>query len=88
MTHFSFVFLQPDPDGSISEGYSGKDVLEANIRQLCFARISAKSGSPWLWWGFAEGLYEECSFKDGKFSQNCAEQVQCNSLDLVHIAFI
>eukprot|EP00967_Tisochrysis_lutea_P060186 scaffold76923_cov22-Tisochrysis_lutea.AAC.1 len=41
---------QPDPDGSLAEGYSGKDVLDFNIRQLCFARVSAKAGQPWLWW--------------------------------------
>ena len=67
--------MQPDPDGSITEGYSGKDVLEYNIRQLCFSRVASKSGTPWLWWDYADALFERCSIKSGAFTQECAEEV-------------
>eukprot|EP00983_Pelagomonas_calceolata_P069168 1150277-Pelagomonas_calceolata.AAC.2 len=65
---------QPDPDGSLAEGYSGKDVLDFNIRQLCFARVSAKAGQPWLWWGYAESLFNDCSTKQGRFTPACARE--------------
>ena len=69
------LHMQPDPDGSITEGYSGKDVLEYNIRQLCFSRVASKSGTPWLWWDYADALFERCSIKSGAFTQECAEEV-------------
>ncbi|KAF5831677.1 hypothetical protein DUNSADRAFT_12731 [Dunaliella salina] len=67
-------YCAPDPDGSLAEGYSGKDVLDFNIRQLCFARLSAKDGQPWLWWDYAESLFINCPTKQGKFTPECARE--------------
>lgn len=71
----AFARMQPDPDGNLTKGYTGADVLDINIRTLCYFRVAARAGQPWLWWTFAYDLYKHCGTSRSRFTPDCAEKV-------------
>ena len=45
-------YCEQDPDADLSAGYSGRDVLLQNLRQLCvfeWANGTAAPRRPWIW---------------------------------------
>eukprot|EP00199_Chlamydomonas_sp_CCMP681_P001122 CAMPEP_0119103792 /NCGR_PEP_ID=MMETSP1180-20130426/2167_1 /TAXON_ID=3052 ORGANISM="Chlamydomonas cf sp, Strain CCMP681" /NCGR_SAMPLE_ID=MMETSP1180 /ASSEMBLY_ACC=CAM_ASM_000741 /LENGTH=797 /DNA_ID=CAMNT_0007088383 /DNA_START=241 /DNA_END=2634 /DNA_ORIENTATION=+ len=69
------TYCVPDPDGSLEQGYSGKDVLAMNVRSMCFAKIAREASKSWLWWDFADQLSINCSSQASMFDSACAQQV-------------
>ncbi len=69
------VPLQPDPDGKQTEGYSGVQVLQLNVRHMCYYRLAREAGSPWLWWDFADLFKQKCKSSTNNFTIECAQQV-------------
>eukprot|EP00887_Chlorella_sp_A99_P001340 scaffold14.g1340.t1 len=74
-------YCSPDPDGNLKEGYSGADVVQENLRQLCVFKLANDSGKPWLWWDYVTRFGEQCDMDSKKYGQECAEHVfgQINS---------
>ena len=68
-------YCAPDPDGSIKEGYSGAQVVEENLRQLCVFQAANASGRPWLWWDYSWRFAERCAMDAQAYGQPCSEQV-------------
>lgn len=68
-------YCTPDPDGDLGEGYSGKDIVQENIRQLCIFKLANDSNKPWVWWDYVTKFGEQCKMKDNKYNEECAEQV-------------
>lgn len=68
-------YCAPDPDGSIAEGYSGAEVVQENLRQLCVFKAANATGKPWLWWDYATRFAEECTMDSEAYGQACAEKV-------------
>mmetsp|Transcript_29301 Transcript_29301/g.64826 ORF Transcript_29301/g.64826 Transcript_29301/m.64826 type:complete len:785 (+) Transcript_29301:192-2546(+) len=69
------TYCMLDPDGDVSKGYSGLDVLQVNVRQLCFFQVANASGRPELWWDYADAYAANCTMKDKKYGEDCAVQV-------------
>ncbi len=63
---------QPDPDGSLIEGYAGQDVLMMNLRSLCFSRVATKAGKPAMWWDYADKLGSTCTSTTKQYTTDCA----------------
>jgi len=68
-------YCAPDPDGSIAEGYSGAEVVQENLRQLCVFKAANATGKPWLWWDYATKFAEQCTMDSKAYGQECAEKV-------------
>lgn len=68
-------YCAPDPDGSIEEGYSGAEVVQENLRQLCVFKAANASGKPWLWWDYVTRFAESCAMDTKMYGQECAEEV-------------
>lgn len=68
-------YCQLDPDGDLTSGYSGRDVVLENLRSLCVHKVATSNGSPWLWWQFATKVGAVCSLKTGAYNPACAEGV-------------
>ena len=68
-------YCAPDPDGSIKEGYSGAEVVQENLRQLCLHKLANGSGRPWLWWDYVTLFAEKCTMDSKEYGQTCAESV-------------
>jgi hypothetical protein len=68
-------YCTPDPDGDLDKGYSGADIVQENLRQLCVFRLANESGKPWLWWDYIVRFGEECSMHDRTYNQDCAEKI-------------
>ena len=68
-------YCTPDPDGSFTSGYNGKDVVVENQRQLCVYRQATKASKPWLWWDYTDLFGDECSMLNNTYDETCAERV-------------
>lgn len=68
-------YCAPDPEGDLTIGYEGKNVVMENLRQACFFRVVNESGKPWLWWDYASDFAIRCSMKENKYNKACADQV-------------
>lgn len=56
-------------------GYSGSDIVQENLRQLCVFHLANASGEPWRWWQYVTKFADECKMSDNKYTESCAEQV-------------
>lgn len=68
-------YCTPDPDGDLTKGYSGRDIVQENLRQLCVFQLANATGKSWLWWDYNTAFGEKCSMKDKNYNQECAEKV-------------
>ncbi|KAK9795904.1 hypothetical protein WJX73_006236 [Symbiochloris irregularis] len=68
-------YCSPDPDGDLHDGYTGKEVVQENLRQLCVYKLGNDSGRPWVWWEYVTKFAVQCSMDSSLYSQECAEQV-------------
>jgi hypothetical protein len=68
-------YCTPDPDGDLMDGYSGADIVQENLRQLCVFHLANASGEPWRWWQYVTKFADECKMSDNKYTEACAEQV-------------
>lgn len=68
-------YCAPDPEGDLSKGYEGKEVVVQNLREACFFKVVNESGKPWLWWDFVSDFITRCPMKDKKFNGDCAARV-------------
>jgi len=68
-------YCTPDPDGDLAKGYSGRDIVQENLRQLCVFRLANDTGKPWLWWDYITRFGAECSMHDNKYNEQCAEKI-------------
>lgn len=68
-------YCAPDPDGSIQEGYSGSEVVQENLRQLCVFELGNASGRPWVWWDYVTRFAARCSMDTEAYGEKCAEEV-------------
>ena len=68
-------YCQLDPDGDLSSGYSGKDVVLENLRSLCVSKEATSAGKSWLWWQFITQIGTSCSLKKSTYSPTCADAV-------------
>ena len=68
-------YCAPDPDGSIKEGYSGGEVVQENLRQLCVFKIANATGRPWLWWDYVTLFADKCTMSSQDYGEKCAEEV-------------
>ncbi|CAI0423774.1 unnamed protein product [Linum tenue] len=79
-------YCAPDPEQDFSRGYDGKDVVEQNLRQVCFHKVANESGKPWLWWDYVTDFAIRCPMKEKKYTKECAEHViQSLGVDLKKI---
>jgi PA domain len=68
-------YCAPDPDGSIKEGYSGAEVVQENLRQLCLYKLANATGKPYLWWDYVTLFADKCTMDSKAYGQTCAEEV-------------
>jgi hypothetical protein len=64
-------YCAPDPDGSIAEGYSGAEVVQENLRQLCVFKL-ANATTPsrsHLWWRYTTLFAERCTMDSKAYGQ-------------------
>ncbi|KAG2487035.1 hypothetical protein HYH03_014281 [Edaphochlamys debaryana] len=69
------TYCVPDPDDDTSKGYSGKDVLLMNMRQLCFHRLAKAAGNGSLWWDYAVQFASNCTMASQNYTLDCAVKV-------------
>jgi len=60
-------------------GYSGSDVVEENIRQLCLFKELQKKNETGRWWTYATRHANECAMTKGAFDRSCAEGIMAGS---------
>jgi len=53
-------YCATDPDGSISDGISGLDVVQENLRQMCLFRHLNDTGRGQLWWDYVSQFITDC----------------------------
>lgn len=68
-------YCAPDPDGSIEEGYTGAEVVQENLRQLCVFKLGNETQQPWIWWEYVTKFGEECTMAASQYNKECAERV-------------
>ncbi|MEW5305678.1 MAG: hypothetical protein WDW36_008204 [Sanguina aurantia] len=71
-------YCSPDPDldpAAISTGYSGKDVVLMNMRQLCIHKLATKAGRPGLWWDYVTQVGELCPMATNNYTAECSDRV-------------
>ncbi|XP_042028630.1 vacuolar-sorting receptor 6-like isoform X2 [Salvia splendens] len=68
-------YCAPDPELDFSSGYSGKDVVLENLRQLCVHRVANQTNRSWIWWDYVSDFHIRCSMKHNRYSKDCAEEV-------------
>ncbi|KAL0740498.1 hypothetical protein Bca4012_082011 [Brassica carinata] len=68
-------YCAPDPELDYEDGYSGKDVVYENLRQLCVHKVAKEKNSSWVWWDYVTDFNIRCSMKEKKYSKECAETV-------------
>ncbi|GER44296.1 vacuolar sorting receptor family protein [Striga asiatica] len=71
----TLTYCSPDPEQDFSRGYDGKDVVEQNLRQACFFKVTNESGKPWLWWDYVTDFSIRCPVKDNTYTEECANEV-------------
>lgn len=68
-------YCAPDPDGSLQEGYSGAEVVQENLRQLCVFKLASEQGKPYIWWDYTTKFSQKCTMSKQDYGQRCAEEV-------------
>mmetsp|Transcript_31740 Transcript_31740/g.53324 ORF Transcript_31740/g.53324 Transcript_31740/m.53324 type:complete len:713 (-) Transcript_31740:456-2594(-) len=68
-------YCSTDPEDDLDVGYTGRDVVLENLRQLCVFQTSNKTGSPFLWWDYVNKFSESCKMSEQQFNKACAERV-------------
>lgn len=72
-------YCSTDPEDDLDRGYSGRDVVLENLRQLCVFQAANRTGRPLLWWDYVSKLTDQCKMADNKFpterDAECAEAV-------------
>ncbi|XP_047956553.1 vacuolar-sorting receptor 6-like [Salvia hispanica] len=68
-------YCAPDPELDFSSGYSGKDVVLENLRQLCVHRVANQTNRSWIWWDYVSDFHIRCSMKHNRYSKDCAQEV-------------
>ncbi|KAL4443975.1 hypothetical protein ABPG75_011712 [Micractinium tetrahymenae] len=68
-------YCSPDPDGNLTAGYEGRDVVQENLRQLCVFQLAKDAGRPYLWWDYVTLFGEKCDMDSKKYGHDCAMQV-------------
>lgn len=68
-------YCSPDPDGNLTAGYSGSDVVQENLRQLCVFKLSSEAGRAYLWWDYVTLFGEQCDMESGQYGEECALKV-------------
>ena len=53
-------YCATDPDGDVTKGLDGADVVAENLRQLCAFRIATQQGAQHKWWAYVELHQREC----------------------------
>jgi hypothetical protein len=53
-------YCATDPDGDVTKGLDGADVVAENLRQLCAFRIATQQGAQQKWWAYVELHQTEC----------------------------
>lgn len=56
-------------------GYSGKDTVEENLRQLCIFNELKSTNLTSEWWTYATRHFSECKMTAGTFNRVCAEEI-------------
>ncbi|KXZ50058.1 hypothetical protein GPECTOR_18g38 [Gonium pectorale] len=69
------TYCVPDPDNDPTRGYSGRDVLMMNMRQLCFYRLASAAGKGLLWWDYAITFAAQCNMTSKTYTPECAATV-------------
>ena len=60
-------------------GYSGSDVVEENVRQLCLFRELQRRNDTAAWWRYSVRHSNECAMTRGAFDRPCAEGIMAGS---------
>ena len=60
-------------------GYSGSDVVEENMRQLCLFRELQRRNDTAAWWSYSVRHSNECAMTRGAFDRPCAEGIMAGS---------
>ncbi|TVU13124.1 hypothetical protein EJB05_40836, partial [Eragrostis curvula] len=68
-------YCAPDPEGDLDAGYTGRDVVLENLRQLCVHRVANARNRSWVWWDYVADYHLRCSMKENKYTRRCAEDV-------------
>uniref|UniRef100_A0A0D9W9B4 EGF-like calcium-binding domain-containing protein n=1 Tax=Leersia perrieri TaxID=77586 RepID=A0A0D9W9B4_9ORYZ len=70
-------YCAPDPDGDLAAGagYSGRDVVVENLRQLCVHRVANARNASWVWWDYVVDYHRRCSMKGEHYTRRCADGV-------------
>jgi len=73
-------YCNPDPDHSLFNGVSGRDVVEENLRELCVWEQATQQNNTGLWWDYVVKFATECHPGEtpvpDKFNLACSERVQ------------
>mmetsp|Transcript_14726 Transcript_14726/g.48293 ORF Transcript_14726/g.48293 Transcript_14726/m.48293 type:complete len:682 (-) Transcript_14726:864-2909(-) len=78
--HGKYCF--PDPESDLENGYTGREVVIENLRQLCFFREANATGQPWLWWDYVTKFGEQCTMEQQTYDEQCATRI-LNSLGFI-----
>ncbi|KAK9804195.1 hypothetical protein WJX72_000406 [[Myrmecia] bisecta] len=68
-------YCTPDPDGDLLAGFSGADIVQENLRQLCVFKLGNDSAMPWVWWDYVTKFADECKMSENHYNEECAERV-------------
>mmetsp|Transcript_19009 Transcript_19009/g.26326 ORF Transcript_19009/g.26326 Transcript_19009/m.26326 type:complete len:693 (-) Transcript_19009:189-2267(-) len=68
-------YCASDPDDDLEKGYTGRDVVLENLRQLCVYQEANASGTPWLWWDYVSHFSSRCKMDQVLFNTQCAEPI-------------
>ena len=68
-------YCAADPDEDPRVGYSGADVVLANLRSLCVHSLFNASATPQLWWAYSNAMLSSCSMSRGTYSIDCSDRV-------------
>ncbi|ESW06551.1 hypothetical protein PHAVU_010G057200 [Phaseolus vulgaris] len=68
-------YCAPDPELDYKRGYSGRDVVIQNLRQVCFFKVANESGKPWQWWDYVTDFSIRCPMRENKYTEECSDQV-------------
>jgi hypothetical protein len=68
-------YCAQDPDGNLDAGFSGRDVVLANLHSLCAFQAFDAARTPWLWWRYVTRVGRDCSMRGGTYSTACADGI-------------
>lgn len=69
-------YCEQDPDGNLTAGFSGADVVEQNLRQLCVFEWGRDQKKPYIWWKYVTENGNRCSMGAGRYSRDCLITVE------------